>query len=242
MGDAAGTGPRDNDERPVHEVTVRGFFIGRTEVTQAEWEAAMGSNPCSFLSDFLPVNQVTWFDAVRYCTKRSEAEGLRPAYTVNGGEVTCDWSANGYRPPTEAEWEYAARAGQAAVYAGSGVLGDVAWCSDNANGVVHTVGERKPNDLGLYDMSGNVAEWCWGWYADDAGGVDASSVDPRGPDTGAQRVIRGGSFLGSFWTLLASGRSEDYPGSTEYNVGFRLARSRRRPAPVMPRGPRAPVT
>jgi formylglycine-generating enzyme required for sulfatase activity len=205
-----------------HAVSLKGFSIGRTEVTQAEWEAAMGSNPCSFLSDFLPVNRVTWFDAIRYCNKRSEAEGLRPAYAENGDEVTCDWSANGYRLPTEAEWEYAARAGQAALYAGSGALGDVAWCSDNASGVVHTVGEKKPNDLGLYDMSGNVAEWCWDSWGDPS---LQQGKDPRGPDAGSFRVVRGGGIHDSEAWLRVSARATSDPCLADVAVGFRVVRS-----------------
>ena len=168
-----------------------------------------------------PAEGVSWFDCIQFCNKLSEMEGLEPVYTVNGRDVTCNWTAKGYRLPTEAEWEYAARAGQKYIYAGGNNVDEVAWYKDNSGGETHPVGQKHPNHFGLYDMSGNVWEWVWDWR-----GTYSSSptVDPQGPTSGSRRVFRGGGWRGSARHVRVSLRSS-YPASGYYNLGFRLCRS-----------------
>jgi len=218
----------DSDEKPVHTVTVSGFWIMSTEVTQTEYATLMGINPSSFKGDSLPVEKVSWFDAIAYANKLSQRDGLTLAYTINGTNVTWNKSASGWRLPTEAEWEYAALGGPnaqglatSAVYAGSSDLGSVAWYKENSGSNTHQVATKAHNALGLYDMSGNVFEWINDWYGSYGSG---SQTDPSGVDSGTTRVIRGGS-----WNLVASAsRSANrlyyYPGYQFDFLGFRLVR------------------
>jgi formylglycine-generating enzyme required for sulfatase activity len=216
----------DDDEGPVHAVTVRGFYMGEYQVTQGEWRDVMGSSPSRFKGDPLPVEQVSWFEAVEYCNKRSVREGLVPAYGGSGENITCDFDAPGYRLPTEAEWEYAARGGNkdpaGYEYAGSGSPGDVAWYTGNSGRQTHQVGTKQPNGLGLYDMSGNVYEWCWDRYGNYSGDLQ---TDPRGPSTGDDRVMRGGSWNGSARGVRLAYRNRDAPSYRNRGIGFRVARS-----------------
>ncbi len=192
-----GSNNGDGDEKPVHQVTVSSFYISKCEVTQKEYREVMGKNPSKFKGDDLPVEQISWFDAVEFCNKKSRSDGLTPCYRISGEDVACDFSANGYRLPTEAEWEYAARGGNQSrgyKYSGSDKLDEVGWYWDNSGEKTHFVGTKKPNELGIYDMSGNVWEWCWDWY-----GAYTSSLaaDPRGAHSGEYRVLRGGSWSNS---------------------------------------------
>lgn len=205
-------------------VTVPDFFIGKYEVTQKEWNDVMGSNPSHFKGETLPVESVSWYDCIEYCNRRSEKEGLKPYYTIDRAKkdpgnltqiddvkwaVTINAGANGYRLPTETEWEYAATGGQLSKnfrYSGGDDLDQVGWYWANAgdkkldgpwlwNRVdknhcrTHPVGEKAPNELGLYDLSGNVREWCWDWYGELGTSPRASSIE-----TG--RVWRGGGWMG----------------------------------------------
>ena len=157
-----------DDERPRHKVTLtRDFLMGKYAVTQALWESVMGSNPSQMKGENRPVENVSWFDVVDFCNKLSKQSGLEPVYTINGHYVTCNWNAKGYRLPTEAEWEYSARGGEYHKYAGSNNVHEVAWYDGNGRGGwgTHSVGQKKPNGFGLYDMSGNVAEWVWDWFS-----------------------------------------------------------------------------
>ncbi len=167
-----------------------------------------------------PVMEVTWYGAAEYANWLSAESGLTKVYTINGTSVTANWSANGYRLPTEAEWEYAARGGNASkgyLYAGSDNADEVAWY--NNSGHSYPVGGKAPNELGLYDMSGNVREWCWDWYGSYSSG---SQSDPRGPASGSRRVNRGGSWYYSAGLLRSAYRYSNRPGNSYNNVGFRL--------------------
>jgi formylglycine-generating enzyme required for sulfatase activity len=229
MGSTDGT----EDEKPIHSVNInRSFYISRDEVTQKQWREVMGSNPSHFKGDDLPVECVSWYEAVDYCNRLSRKEGLASAYRINGEQVSWDISANGYRLPTEAEWEYAARGGNKSrgyTYAGSNVVDQVGWYHDNSGNKTHEVGQKRPNELGLYDMSGNVSEWCWDWYGEYH---SSSQTDPRGPSGGSDRVYRGGSWNDSarYSYLRVADRDHLAPARegievVSIHVGFRPVRT-----------------
>lgn len=210
--------------RPVHSVTVSSFWMMKTEVTQKDYAALMGISPSHFKGDNLPVEQVSWYDALAYANKLSERDGLRPAYRISGTDVDWDRSADGWRLPTEAEWEYAARGGassQGYKYAGSNKVGDVAWPSGNSGGTTKPVGTKAANELGLHDLSGNVWEWCWDWY--ESYGA-ASQTDPAGAASGSSRVLRGGSWYDEASDARLANRNDGYPSSRFNILGFRLVR------------------
>jgi len=229
-----------DNELPRHQVRLtRSFLLATVPVTQAMWVAVMGKNPSHFQGDDHPVEKVSWFDCVRFCNKLSIHEGLTPAYRIGKGEtpkVVWSWKADGYRLPTEAEWEYAARAGEAFLYAGSDVLEDVGWFGNlywngevwiegdpgNSGGRTHPVGQKQPNSWGLYDMSGNVWEWCWDRY----GAYDSKSVvDPIGAPKGKSRVDRGGSWFLRPDLAQVTYRNWLDPEGNGVGLGFRLSRS-----------------
>jgi len=183
----------------------------------------------------LPVIEVTWYDAAAYCNWLSEKMGLTPCYRGSGKTIQCDFSANGYRLPTEAEWEYAARGGAKSLgfaYAGSDNPDEVAWYAANSGGVMHPVGQKKPNELGLYDMSGNLYEWCWDWYSADYYAASPAD-DPKGPASppvvltprGPERVRRSGSWREDAQSIRVAFRSFDYATYVGDN-GFRLVRTK----------------
>jgi formylglycine-generating enzyme required for sulfatase activity len=226
MGSPANEPDRWNSEGPQHQVTVKSFYMGKYEVTQREWQEVMGNNLSRFKGDKLPVEMVNWNKAIEYCNKRSLREGLTPAYRGSGDSITCDWNANGYRLPTEAEWEYAAKGGKNNVltylYAGSNSADAVAWYDGNSGETTHPVGTKAPNDLGLYDMSGNIWEWCWDWKGDYGSGAQ---TNPTGPVSGFGRVIRGGAHNFGAFGLRSSFRFSLGP-SYSMTSGLRLVRSR----------------
>ncbi|MEK5397076.1 transcriptional regulator [Paenibacillus sp. VTT E-133280] len=227
--------------------TLSNFYIGKYEVTQKEWIEVMGSNPSEFKGDNLPVEMVSWYDVVEYCNKRSIKEGLKPYYNIDKNKkdtnnksdndiikwtVTINVGANGYRLPTEAEWEYAAGGGQLSksyTYSGSNNADEVAWYWKNAgdkyltgewnwpiiennNNKTKSVGVKKPNELGLYDMSGNVREWCWNWYGD------------MGSDIGSFRVVKGGGWIGNITNNEISFQGKFEANGMGPDQGFRVSR------------------
>ena len=195
----------DSDEKPTHQVTLTNdYYIGKTEVTQALWKAVMGNNPSYFKGDNLPVENVSWDDCQKFISKLNSLTGQN------------------FRLPTEAEWEFAARGGNNSnhyQYSGSNVLGDVAWYDGNSGHKTHVVATKQPNELGLYDMSGNVWEWCSDWF----GNYSSSSLtNPTGPNSGSSRVFRGGSWCNDARSCRSSYRSCYAPDSSYYSLGLRL--------------------
>jgi formylglycine-generating enzyme required for sulfatase activity len=213
------------NEKPIHSVTVRSFYLGKYEVTQKEWNDLMISNKSKIKADNNPVEQITWIQAIEFCNKKSKQEGLSPCYEINGNNVTCDFNMNGYRLPTEAEWEYAARGGNKSkgfVYSGSNDINLIAWNVSNSKKRTHKIGSRDPNELGIYDMTGNVYEWCWDWsgkYRSD------SLTDPTGVENGSYRIFRGGSCYSEIRDCTVTYRSGYSPFGSRTDIGFRLARS-----------------
>ncbi len=217
-------------ENPNPNVSLSSFYINKFEVTQEEWNIYMKPANCSTFGENLPVDNISWFDIAIYCNGRSEAEGLTPAYKIRGvgasRVVTCDFKANGYRLPTEAEWEMAAKAGKLYNYSGSDDPDEVSWNRDNSGGKIHTPGTKKPNDFGIYDMTGNVAEWVWDWYDVNYIRSLPTFINPTGPETGTLKVIRGGSVMnGEGRNLNIMWREKGDPNRGYQYVGFRLVRS-----------------
>lgn len=192
-------------ERPVHEVQLDGFHIGRTPVTQQQWEAVMGYNPSCFKGEKLPVEQVSWVDCHKFISKLNALTGKK------------------FRLLTEAEWEYVARGGTKGhdgKFAGGDALDDIAWYKDNSDSKTHPVATKSPNELGIYDMSGNVWEWCQDWK----GPFQPSPViNPKGPTSGSYRIFRGGSWCSTPLDCRVSRRNSYAPTFTSNYLGFRLA-------------------
>jgi formylglycine-generating enzyme required for sulfatase activity len=221
-----GSNDGDGNEEPVHTVTVKSFYMGKYEVTQKEWTAVMGGNPSNFKGNNLPVECVSWYDAIEYCNRLSVKEKLTPAYTINGTNVTWNRNANGYRLPTEAEWEYAARGGNGSpgnyTFAGSNNVDEVAWYDENSARSTQEAGAKKPNGLGLYDMSGNVWEWCWDWYGDYASGAQ---TDPTGASSGSILVPRGGGLSSPAQYVRSASRGNGSPSLRSGALGFHIVRN-----------------
>lgn len=208
MGSPENAPGAERDEFPAHKVTVSSFYMAETEVTQELWTAVMGNNPSGYTDDAqLPVESVTWNDCQQFIAKLNE---------ITGGS---------FRLPTEAEWEYAARGGNRSkgyVYCGSDTLANVGWYKDNAEERPHKVKLLAPNELGLYDMSGNIWEWCSDWMGDYTA---EDAVDPQGPAEGRARIVRGGSWLVDAAVCRPADRSSGAPRGGGCIVGLRLASS-----------------
>ena len=234
MGSADGS----DDEKPVHSVTLSDYYIGRHEVTFADYDAFCNATGKTLPDDEgwgrnqHPVINVSWYDAVEYCNWLSEQHNLQPVYTISGNKVTANWNADGYRLPTEAEWEYAARSqGGKDKWAGTSSESNLAsyanyYESGDKDGYKNTapVGSFSANALGLHDMSGNVWEWCWDWYDSDYYG-QSTDQNPKGPDTGSDRVLRGGSWYFNPAVLHCANRFKVDPDRRDGNIGFRLSRA-----------------
>jgi formylglycine-generating enzyme required for sulfatase activity len=241
------TGSVDYDELPTHSVTLNSFYIGKYEVTQAEYAPYMqpGSSWTSNygLGDNYPAYHVSWYAILKYCNLRSMAEGLTPVYTISGSTnpadwgavptsdnstwnaAICNWSANGYRLPTEAEWEYAARGATNTpdyLYSGSNDINSVAWYDSNSGAATHHVGTKSPNGLGIYDMSGNLWEWCWDWYSYYS---SSPSNNPTGPASGSYRLLRGGYWYNNATNCRVANRYDYDPYLSLNFFGFRLCRA-----------------
>lgn len=208
IGPVAGDKDVTPEEKPAHKVDLTGnYYIGQTEVTQELYKAVMGTNPSNFTGmKNLPVEQVSYNDAIEFCKRLSEMTGK--TFTL----------------PTEAQWEYAARGGQKSpeqpeIYAGSNNINDVTWYEENSNGKTHPVATKAPNALGIYDMTGNVFEWCLDWYGSYKGG---DVTNPNGPEKGKERVLRGGSWRGDAKNCRVSYRYNYGPDHNRFNLGFRV--------------------
>ncbi|MBN8544656.1 MAG: SUMF1/EgtB/PvdO family nonheme iron enzyme [Ignavibacteria bacterium] len=218
----------DDDEYPTHQVSLSAYEIGKYEITQREWRTVMGTNPSYFTGDNKPVDNLQWIDAINFCNTLSMRSGLTPVYSINGSVVTADWNANGYRLPTEAEWEFAARGGSQStntIYSGSNDINSIAWQEGNAGSESHNVGTLAPNQIGIYDMSGNVYEWCWDWYSETYYTADSQN-NPTGPLSGTYHSLRGGSWLyGQASQCRVVNRGSINGPSQRIDYGFRVART-----------------
>lgn len=212
-------------ESPAHQVTLStDFYMMKSELTQGVYQQIMGNNSSYHSGSNRPVENVSWYDAVEFANALSVQQGLVECYNISGNSV--NWSnpdCTGWRLPTEAEWEYAARGGESYKYPGSNTVGDVAWYSSNSSGQTQDVCLKQENGYGLCDMSGNVWEWVWDWYNSEYYS-SSPTVDPQGPTSGSYRVRRGGSWSRSARYVRVSNRSYDGPSSALVNLGFRLCR------------------
>ena len=231
---------------PNATITLSAFKMGKYEVMQEQYLEVMGENPSEFSSDpdagetqgKRPVENVTWFDAIEFCNKLSTKEGLTPVYTITertpttgypitAATVTATWENDGYRLPTEAQWEYACRAGTTTNWYFGDTESDLvnyAWYSANANSMTHQVGKKTENAWGLHDMYGNVEEWCWDWYGVSYYGESGNTNNPMGPVVGGYRVQRGGCWVHSAYGTRSSYRGSSTPDYRDNGIGFRLVR------------------
>lgn len=194
-------------EKPIHMVTTDNYYIGETQVTQSLWQEVMGNNPSFFKGDNQPVDNVSWMDCQKFIKKLNQKTGKK------------------FRLPTEAEWEFAGRGGNKSnhyQYSGSNYLDEVAWDYGNSGNRSHSVKTKKQNELGIYDMSGNVLEWCHDWYGCY---TNNEQINPTGPFDGEHRVCRGGHWHDSTWYCRLSTRSRHKPDTSGGDIGFRLALS-----------------
>lgn len=223
----------EEDEKPVHEISVKSFFISKTEITQKEYEMITGKKPSYFVGDNLPVHDISWFDAIKYCNARSISEGREPCYNESNGN--CNYSANGYRLPTEQEWEYACRAGTKGEY--YDIVDKIGWCRVNSDSTPHDVALKQPNAFGLYDMCGNVTEYCNDWYLGSykestpealdahiqrAGTWYQKETHEQTEDERVTIVTRGGSWNADPSWMRSAKRDYTYPKSVNNLMGFRV--------------------
>ena len=212
---------------PPHDVTItRPFYLGLTEVPQWLYNSVMSRNDSICRGPMIPVHNVRWYQAVRFANILSRRQGLEPCYTIKGTDVR--WPKGpacvGYRLPSEAEWEYAARADTQTIYAGSDITEEVAWYNETEEGAcAHVVAKKRPNAWGLFDMSGNVWEWVWDWFGQYPGA--GALKDPVGPAAGKQRIRRGGSWHYPETFLRVTYRCTEFPTRGTTVLGFRLART-----------------
>ncbi|MFA6472430.1 MAG: formylglycine-generating enzyme family protein [Candidatus Latescibacterota bacterium] len=218
------------DEQPVHRVTLGAFQIGATEITQGQYRAVTGNNPSVFTGDDnLPVTDLSADEALAFCNKLSEAAGFEPCYDPKTGK--CDFTKNGFRLPTEAEWEYSCRAGTITQFAAGNGEKDLAragWYIGNSGGKTHPVAQKESNAWGLYDMHGNVFEFCYDGYDERyiGGNYTSQSVaNPKGIEEFNLRIMRGGGWFSEPSACRSTARSNFWTGGGNYYIGFRVARS-----------------
>ncbi len=213
------------DEYPALRVYVPSFYISRFEVSQEEWMMVSAQNPSTEKGDKLPVHNVNFYDIVDWCNEKSLMDGYRPCYEYFDNDLSCDFTADGYRLPTEAEWEYAARGGSAKdtyLYSGSDDIDQVSWHSGNSSARVRATGSKLENSLGIFDMSGNVAEWVWNWYGPYSYQIKNLF---EGPSSGTDRVVRGGSWFEPQYQHRISNRNYQKPFVQKPYIGFRVVRT-----------------
>ena len=233
---------RSEYERPRHQVSLAPLLIGKTEVSQALWQEVMGFNPSVRTDSRQPVTNVSWYQVLEFCNLLSQRDGLSPCYSINKGfpdannvsdfdslrySVSCNWDASGYRLPTEAEWEYAAKCGDnynKLKFSGSNRINEVAWYLANSGDRVQACGQKKANAFGLYDMSGNVFEWCWDYWGPYS---KEAVIHPKGAKSGAYRVIRGGSWQSEPDLCNSTYRGGNAAADSSKDLGFRIVRSAR---------------
>jgi formylglycine-generating enzyme required for sulfatase activity len=223
-------GDQDEVDAKPHEVVVSSFYVDKYLVTQEQYQRVMGDNPSRWKGAKNPVEQVRWSDAARFCNERSRLEGLQPCYDLETWE--CKFDTNGYRLPTEAEWEYACRAGTKTAYFfgnNPSKLANYAWFDRNSGGHTQPVGQKRPNPWGLYDMCGNVWQWCNDFYKVDYY-QESPKENPRGPKNGESKVVRGGAWRFSAQNCRSGYRYNENPGYADvcfgYDIyGFRCVRN-----------------
>lgn len=223
---------RENDEKQ-YKIVLPSFYMSKYPVTQQEYKRIMGNNPSTYIGEDLPVHDVTWYDAINYCNALSKNKGLTPAYTVADNKIIWNQNADGYRLPTESEWEYATRAGtDTPFYTGKTIstkdanyYGTYPYYYDEKSGRYLQkpvkVGSYAPNQFGLYDMAGNIWQWCWDWY----GEYEDNAINPTGPNIGCYKVHRGGAWNDFARHLRSAYRAATVPYNKLYNIGFRVVRS-----------------
>ncbi|NLO20045.1 MAG: formylglycine-generating enzyme family protein [Ignavibacteria bacterium] len=212
------------NELPLHSVLLtKGLFVAKYEVSQFLYEYIMSENPSIRKSDFLPVHNIKWLDAIKFCNALSKRLLLDSCYEIKGDVVEFDYSANGFRLPTEAEWEYCCKAGKNGDFGGTGDLDEMGWYNKNSGFLVQPSGKKLPNDFGICDMHGNVSECCWDWYQEKYY-ADSPAADPTGPEAGGRRVVRGGSVADG--NDFARSSSRNFDEARAKYVGIRLVRNR----------------
>jgi formylglycine-generating enzyme required for sulfatase activity len=215
----------DEDEFPIKQVRLRSFLMGTKEITQKEWMMVYSTNPSQFLGEDRPVENISYYDAIDFCNEKSILDGLTPCYSYIDQELICDFNANGYRLPTEAEWEHAAKGAARDdyfLYSGADVPFDAGWFNENSGASTNEAGVKIPNALGLYDMSGNVFEWVWNWYSRYSYRMKDVYT---GADTGTDKVIRGGSWYHNAHEMRVTNRNFAKPFSKTNYIGFRVVRT-----------------
>jgi len=226
------------NESPRISINLNSFYISRYEITQFQYETIMKTNPSYYIWGDCPVEQVTWFDAINFCNQLSIKEGLNQAYLISDSIVIWNKEANGYRLPTEAEWEYACKAKTETDYYSGDMtraegtssidtaLNKAGWYIANSEQITHIVGQKQPNAFGLYDMHGNVWEWCWDWFEDKSYlYLENNILNPSGKEIGIEKCLRGGSWFNNAFNCRSTLRYYANPTYKNVAVGFRIAKN-----------------